>query len=194
MFQSKVKSKFRILDFDIESRPLSYMGHDFTTSEITVIAWKFIGEDSPVECYALGECVPEFMLEMFLQAYNKAGMVTGHYIRGYDLPRINQALSEYGFPPLEDKLAHDTCLDLIKQQGFSKSQENLGELYGIENPKVGMSQHKWRQANRLKSIGIELAKERAIGDVIQHIELRQKLIDMKQLGKPKLWSSKTIGK
>jgi len=194
MFSSRVKSKFRILDFDIESRPLSYMGHDFTTSEITVIAAKFLDEDGEPDCWALGEVSPEEMLYNFLEKYNDCGMVTGHYIRGYDLPRVNQALSEYGFAPLENKLAHDTCLDLIKQQGFSKSQENLGELYEIANPKVGMSQSKWRNANRLKTDGIKMAKERAIGDVIQHIELRQKLIDMKQLGKPKFWSSTTIGK
>lgn len=194
MFQSKVRSKFRILDFDIESRPLSYMGHDYTTSEITVIAAKFIDDEGDPDCWALGENTPEEMLENFLEKYNACGMVTGHYIRGYDLPRVNQALSEFGFAPLENKMTHDTCSDLIKQQGFSKSQENLGELYEINNPKVGMSQTKWRSANRLRSEGIAMAKERAIGDVIQHIELRQKLIDMGQLGKPKMWSSTTIGK
>jgi len=58
MFQYKVKSKFRILDFDIESRPLSYMGHDFTTSEITVIACKFLDDDSEPNCWALVEASP----------------------------------------------------------------------------------------------------------------------------------------
>lgn len=194
MFQSRVKSKFRILDFDIECRPLSYMGHDYTTSEITVIAAKFVDDEGEPDCWALGEVTPEEMLSGFLEKYNTCGMVTGHYIRGFDLPRVNQSLLEFGFAPLSNKLTHDTCSDLIKQQGFSKSQENLGELYQIMNPKVGMSQTKWRSANRLRTEGISMAKERAIGDVIQHIELRQKLIDTGQLGKPKMWSSTTIGK
>ena len=28
----------RVLDFDIENRPLSYLGSDFTTAEVTAIA------------------------------------------------------------------------------------------------------------------------------------------------------------
>jgi hypothetical protein len=29
----------RVLDFDIENRPLTYLGSDFTTAEVTAIAW-----------------------------------------------------------------------------------------------------------------------------------------------------------
>ncbi len=187
MFQTKVKSTFTILDFDIEARPLSYLGKDFTTKEVTAIACKVIGDDSEVKVWALGEFSTEDMLQGFVEEYNKAGMVTGHYIRGYDLSTLNMALIECGLNPLTKKLTHDTWGDLIRQQGFSKSQENLGDMLGIERPKVGMSQSDWRSANRLTAGGIIKTKERVIGDVLQHIELRQELINRKLLGKPRVW-------
>lgn len=190
MFQSKIKSKFLILDFDIEARPLSYLGRDFTTKEITAIAASWINneDDKHVYCWALGEVEPEEMLNGFIDLYNQAGMVTGHYIRGYDLPTINMACAEYGIEPIGRKLTHDTWGDLLKQDGYSKSQENLADLFGIEKPKISMSQKKWRDANRLTKTGIERTKERVIGDVLQHIELRDVLIDKKLIGKPMEWS------
>src|SRR5690606_12970728 len=35
----------RILDFDLENRPLSYLGEDWTSAEITAIGWSWIGSD-----------------------------------------------------------------------------------------------------------------------------------------------------
>ncbi len=187
MYQSKVRSKFTILDFDIEARPLSYLGKDFTTKEVTAIACKVIGDEDSLKVWALGEVSSEEMLAGFAEEYNKAGMVTGHYIRGYDLTSVQMGLIEFGLPLLERKYTHDTWGDLYKQQGFSKSQENLGDMLGIERPKVGMSQSDWREANRLLPTGIFKTKERVIGDVLQHIELRQELLNRGLLGKPKEW-------
>jgi hypothetical protein len=189
MFESKNKSEFLILDFDIEARPLSYMGGDYVTREITAIACKFINvKDSKMNCWALGEVEPEEMFTRFLEEYNKAGMVTGHYISGYDLSTINGAITEYGFDPLQSKLVQDTYLHLVKRQGQSNSQENLSAMLGLEHPKIGMNQQNWRDANRLTKSGITKTKERVIGDVEQHIEMRQKLIDLGMLGRPKMWS------
>lgn len=189
MFSSKIRSEFKILDFDIECRPLSWYGGDFVTKEITAIAAKFIGEKGPAQCWLLGVQTPQEILEGFLEMYNVAGMVTGHFIRGFDLPLLNSSLTEYGYQPLQSKLTQDTKLDLIKRNGMSGSQENLGAMLGLEHPKVGMSQEDWREANRLTPEGIKKTKERAIGDVEQHIEMRQRLIDAHMLGRPKVWNS-----
>src|SRR5690348_4789906 len=82
-----------ILDFDIENRPLSYLGMDFTTSEITAIACKWIDQPgsptSTVTSWLLGEDDPIRMLEQFSEVYAAADLVTGHYIRNHDLPIIN---------------------------------------------------------------------------------------------------------
>lgn len=189
MFNTKVKSNFKILDFDIECRPLSWYGGDFVTREVTAIACKFIGSKEEPYCWLLGEYSPEEILNNFLENYNEAGMVTGHYIRGFDLPVINASLTEYGMFPLSAKLTQDTKNDLIKKQGMSNSQENLAAMLQIESPKISMSQEDWRSANRLTKEGLEKVRERVIGDVIQHIEMRQRLLEHDMLCKPKVWSS-----
>jgi len=178
----------KVLDFDIECRPLAWLGGDFVTKEITAIAAKFLDED-PIYCWLLGVDEPERMLVEFVELYDRADVVTGHYIRGYDLPTINGALHEYGQPPLDTKLTHDTKLDLIKQQGISGSQENLAAMLGITAPKIQMNNVKWREANRLTEDGLRLTRERAVGDILQHIELRQALMDQGWIGLPKIWHS-----
>jgi hypothetical protein len=129
------------------------------------------------------------MLRAFLDAYAQADMVTGHYITGYDLPMVNGALTEYGLPALGDKLAHDTKVHLIKRQGLSSSQENIGAMLKLNHPKVKMDQAKWRDANRLTPEGRQLARERVVGDVQQHIEMRARLIEKGYLRPPSVWSS-----
>lgn len=183
---------FRWLDFDTEARPLSWYGGDFVTKEVTAIACQFIGEKK-MHVWALGECSTEEMLAGFLELYNKADGVTGHYIRGYDLPVLQGAMIEFGFPPLTPKLTHDTKLDLIRFQGLSKSQENLGAMLGLTHPKIQMDQAKWREANRLTAKGIRLTKQRVTGDVRQHVEMRRELLRRGMLGKPKLWRPESSG-
>lgn len=184
-----VNRPMRILDFDVEARPLHWISGDYVSKEITAIAWAFIGESSEPECVLLGETSPVEMLRRFRAAFDQADMVTGHYIKGYDLPVINGAMTEYALPPLTDKLAQDTKIDLIPSAGLSKSQENLGATLGLEHPKVRMNQRSWRDANRLTPEGIVLARARVIGDVLQHIELRQRLLELGYLVPPRVWKS-----
>ncbi len=183
-------SKLRILDFDLENRPLSYLGSDFTTGDITAIAWGWADEEQVYcEVQTKRDWSRSVMLRAFLEAYNEADMVTGHFIRGYDLPVINGALMEIGLEPLSDKLSSDTKNDLKKRKYISASQENLGAMLGLEAPKVQMNTPKWREANRLTTEGIAITQERVIGDVVQHKQLRLKLIELGWLGTPKVWRS-----
>jgi hypothetical protein len=182
------KKKLKILDFDIESRPLSWITNDYVTKEVTAIAAKFIDEKR-VHCWLLGKDDMNIAFKEFRELYDEADIVTGHYIRGYDLPTLNGALTEYGYRPLSSKLAHDTKLDLITRQGMSGSQENLAAMLGLKRPKIHMTQQDWREANRLKPMGILKTKKRVISDVEQHIELRQKLLELNMLGPPKMWKS-----
>ena len=196
-------SGLRILDFDTENRPLSYLGSDFTTGDVTAIAAGWIGEPRTrikvwclgVPCYH-GRCEAthhgvsyDEMLEGFREMYDEADMVTGHFIRGYDLPVLNGAMLEFGFEPLQDVLAHDTKLDLRKRKYVSASQESLASMLGVRAPKVQMDTPKWREANRLTPTGLELTERRVRGDVIQHMEMREKLLHNGWLDKPRMWRS-----
>lgn len=184
LFKTSVVQDMKILDFDIENRPLTYMGNDFTSCEITAIAASWSPEE-PVQCWLLGRDKPSEMLEGFVELYNRADMVTGHYIRNHDLPIINAHLFEYGYASLEPKLSCDTKNDCLKFKDLSKSQESLADTLGVHNPKIHMAQHTWRRANRL--LDIEYAEARCVGDVRQHQELRVAMIEAGMLSAPKMW-------
>jgi len=190
----------RVLDWDLENRPLNYAGDDFTFSEITAIAWQFIGEPGPIECLCLGEVlgsgseVAHFvvpsrtMLLGFVAAYVQADLITGHNIIKHDLRILNGALLEEGLSPLPPKLVCDTYADLKKKGGVSGSQENLAKMLGVRVRKQGMSQADWREANRLTPEGIEKTRRRVVGDVRQHIALRKELLRRDWLRPPRLWT------
>jgi hypothetical protein len=181
-------SKLRILDFDIENRPLSYLGQDFTTAEITAIAACFTDDRKSLRCWLLGRDEPVAMLEGFRAMYDAADMVTGHYIRKHDLPIINGAMVELGLPCLAPKLTCDTKLDLVRKGPvISGSQENLCQMLGLPQPKIHMNNALWREANRLTPKGLKATEKRAVGDVIQHMALRLALVKRDLLGPPRQW-------
>jgi len=179
----------RILDFDLENRPLSYWFDGNTTAEVTAIAASWLGE-TYVDCRLLtlepGSATA--MLDWFLDLYNQADMVTGHYIRKHDLPILNAMCLDLGYPPLGSKLASDTQLDLMKRKDLSASQESLAAMFGLPEPKHHMTQQEWRKANRLLPDGMEATRERVTKDVIQHKALRAELITRGFLKAAKVWS------
>lgn len=179
--------RLRVLDFDIENRPLSYWQPDRPTAEVTAIAWAFVDKPSQVEVRLLGRDDPQQMLLDFVAAYNEAGMVTGHYIRRHDLPILNGALMELGLPTLQPKLTQDTKLDLVRKADIPATQEYLAEMLGVKAPKIAMTQGKWREANRLTANGLTLTEKRVVGDVRQHMKLRKALLGAGLLKAPKVW-------
>jgi hypothetical protein len=181
----------RVLDFDVEARPLHWIAGDYVSKEITAIAWCWVDQPTEVSCYLLGETDPLDFLQRFYRAYRQADLVTGHYIRGYDLPMIIGALMELHLPLLPDKYTQDTKLELPRQAGLSMSQESLGTMLRLEHQKVQMNQGKWRAANRLEPEGLAEVRKRVVGDVQQHIELRRELLELGYLGPPKLWQCGT---
>ena len=183
----ETKRRLRVLDFDIENRPLSYWVPDRPTAEITAIASCWVGSPSTMTVGLLGREELRTILEGFVERYNEADMVTGHYIRRHDLPIINGALLEHGMAPLEPKLVCDTKLDLVTRGDMPATQEHLSEMLGVPAPKIKMTQMMWREANRLTPEGIILTERRVAGDVKQHIALRTKLLQAGLLGPPRIW-------
>lgn len=179
----------RVLDFDIENRPLSYLGSDFTTAEVTAIAWAWCDQPEDVTVYLLGEHELSSILQSFVEAYAHADLVTGHYVLGHDLPMINGALMECRMAPLPDKRIQDTKVHLMRAKGLSLSQESLGAMFRLEHGKVQMNQSKWRAANRLTPEGLAEVRQRVTGDVKQHMALRRELLALGYLSEPKWWRS-----
>jgi hypothetical protein len=183
---TKTTRQVKVLDWDIENRPLSYWYDGNCTSEITAIAASWVGENH-VHCWLLGMDDPITMLEEFRALYDQADIVTGHYIRKHDLPITNGAMMEHGLPMLSPKYTQDTKMDLIKRGGLSMSQEALAAMFRLPAEKVHMTQQMWRDANRLTKEGLELTRERVVGDIIQHKQLREELLKRNLLKAPRLW-------
>ncbi len=177
----------RILDWDLENRPISYLGGDFTTPEVTAIAWQWTGQ-RPFYVLALGDVPLRTMLLGFVAAYTQADMLTGHNIRKHDLPLLNAMLLEQGLSPLPPKLVCDTYTDLKRRAPGFASQATLAQMLGVKAPKVGMSTPDWRAANRLTPAGIEKTRRRVVGDVRQHIALRKELLKRDWLRPPRIWT------
>jgi hypothetical protein len=194
----------RVMTFDLENRPLHYAGFEWTSAEVTAMAWSWgdpaqvfvmlLNADGHFEYYLPGEMVPTLMdpdqaLKHVRQLMKDADVVTGHYIRKHDLPMLNGACIELGVEPLPTLLVCDTKEDLVKRKDFSVSQENLAAAFGLKNPKHSMSQAQWRTANRLTREGIAGARTRVVSDVLQHMELRAELVRRKLLRAPRNWKS-----
>ena len=180
-------SATKILDFDIENRPIAYGGFQWTTADVTAIACGFNVEE--IKCWALHDSRNNYdyymMLAGFREMWDQADIVTGHYIRNHDLPILNGAMIEFGLRPLDAKMSCDTKNDLVKFKDLSKSQEGLSAMLGLEVPKIHMGPNDWRLANRLQMVSF--TKRRVIGDVLQHMEMREALIRRGALGPMKVW-------
>lgn len=190
------KERQRVMDFDVEVRPMAFYGGDFVTKQVTAIAWKYVGERAGVQAVTLGNSFDTRLtmdeevelLETFRCAYDDADIVTGHYIRGFDLPLLNARMMRHGLDKLGVKLTQDTKGDLAKGHGLSKSQENLGAMFELRHPKVGMNTTKWELANALTPEGIAETRKRVIGDVRQHVELRRRMLELGLLAAPRPWT------
>ena len=116
-----------------------------------------------------------------------ADIVTGHYIRKHDLPLLNGMLMEVAqhADSLGPKLSSDTKLDLVKRLDLPASQEALSAYLGVKAPKIQMTQADWRDANRLTESGLKRTYARCVGDIVQHKQMRAKLIERGLLKGPR---------
>lgn len=181
------KRPLRILDFDTECRPMHY-NEWRPESQITAIAWSWVDTEF-VASVGLSQNLAneKFMLELFLDVYDHADIVTGHYIRKHDLPLLNDHALRLLGRPISAKLTQDTQADMSSVKSLGKSQDNLSVTFGLTEEKHHMTGADWRAANSLTDEGHALARTRVVNDVKQHKALRRKLLDLGALGEPKLW-------
>lgn len=180
----------RILGFDIENKPLAYLGDGFTTAKITAIAACWANDPKSMTYWPIplgkdSEAIK--VLEAFRVLYDQADVVTGHYIRKHDLPHINGALMRYGRPPLEQKMTIDTKNDWFKKKDISAKLENLLKYYGIPHNKAHVSAAEWEAANDGDMRGLKKLRQRCEGDVRAQLALYKKMAKLGHLSEPKVW-------
>jgi hypothetical protein len=191
--RSRRLRELRIVDIDCECLPGHWIGGDYVSKVLTAVAWKFIGSEGGVEVRTHYEATPGEMAAELASVIESSDIVTGHYIRGFDLRLLNGNLLLGGFGPLSPVLAHDTKLDLTKTHGRSLSQQNLGALLGLQHPKVQVTLADWEAFNTKTPGYRDKGVERVAGDVLQNIEMRERLIELGWLGAPKLWTGISSG-
>lgn len=182
-----MRRRLRVLDIDVECLPGHWIGGDYVSKVITAVAWKWVGSKEAVQVRTHYDFETEELAEQISYQIADADIVAGHYIRGFDLRLINGNLLRAGRPSLEAILAHDTKLDLLTTSGRSLSQKNLAAMIGVHHPKIDVTLTEWEGFNTrtpgFKSKGVERVK----GDVLQNIEMRDRLIEMEWLGPPQRW-------
>lgn len=182
-----VAKQLKVLDFDSECRPMHYSEWR-AESQITAIAWSWVGQKT-VHCRVLEQDLSNerSMLAEFLDAYNRADCVTGHYLRKHDLPLLTDHCMRLGFPLPKRVLVSDTMLDLPQVKGLGKSQENLAVTFGVDAAKHHMTGAQWRVANALDPAGRAASRKRVVDDVIQNKQLRSMLLERGLLRAPTTW-------
>ena len=183
----------KVLGFDIENMPLTYYAPDYPTARITAIGMQLGANRKSIHVCVIDPvngtgCSPDEMANHFLDRYDEATLVTGHYIRKHDLPHINAMLFEQGFTGgLEAKLTSDTKDDMPTWKGLPKNLEYLAAQLEVKTPKKHMTQKDWREANMFSPVGLAATTERVRKDVIAQLGLRAELIKRGWLGQPKMW-------
>lgn len=176
----------QILDFDTECRPMHYSDWR-PESQITAYGWAFLGES---EIPGTGIVLPEAyvqsrvlnqdlsnereILEAFLEAYDRADVLMGHYIRKHDLPLLNDHCIRLGLKPISErprKWTIDTKMDFVQVKALGLSQDNLSVMLKLDDKKHHMSGSDWRTANSLTPEGQAEAVERVTSDVRQNMAL-----------------------
>lgn len=189
--EPKIKTRpKRILDFDCETVSAGFADPNWVPQRITVIAWSWIGQER-VYCFSRLSGA-KIMLESFLEAYNKADMVTGHNLIRFDLPIINSDLMRLDLPFLEPKIVQDT-MRFVKTKGFKKGQDNLGKLLELANQKMNLIWADWEEAyewDKLiegKEVTWKVPRDRCKSDVAMHKQMRQEMLDRGWLKGPVMW-------
>lgn len=178
----------RVLDFDLETLAAGFADPNWVPQKITCVAWSWVGEDR-VRSLITGKDgffsarLRAERLRPFLDVLAIADMVTGHNLLRFDLPVLNAEVLRCGDDPLEEVLVQDT-IRLPKAKGLKKGQDNLSTVLGTTAQKQGMTWAEWDMAYEEESW--REIRSRAESDVVQHKEMRQRMLD-EGWSKPAVW-------
>lgn len=167
----------RVLCFDIENKPGTYGGGDFTHGKVTALGAQFLDEkvvggwviqradpDQPTQC-----------AEDFRSMWEQADVVMGHNIRGHDIKLLAGFYTSLDLPLLSERRTIDTYRDQPKMAGISRSLENLCDRWGCPEKKMSLSEYDWEAAYDGVPWGVEKMLARVTSDVRINIWLYHEL-------------------
>ena len=177
-----------VLCFDVETLAAGFADPDWVPQFITCVAWSWVGSEEVVShmCGAEGffkRTARAAMLKPLLDEMAKADVVMGHNILRFDLPVINAECLRFGFDPIREIKALDT-MKLPRSKGFKKGLDNLGVLYGAEEPKQSLNWQEWWDA--YEEDGWPTIQARAESDVRLNKEIAVEL-EARDLTTTRVW-------
>lgn len=184
-----VRSKGRILDFDVETVAAGFADPDWVPQTVTCWAYGWVGDNDvkvealPVAAFYDLEARREF-LRPLLAAIDQASVLTGHNLVRFDLGVVNAECLRLNLPTLQPKMVQDT-IRVPKSKGFKKGQDNMGHALGVKEEKMPLSWAQWAAAYAEPDLAT--VKERCASDVVMHMEMRQAMIDRGWLSAPRMW-------
>lgn len=167
----------RLLCFDIENKPGTYGGMDYTHGKVTALGAQFLDEEE-----ATGWVIrrsqaaqPARAAKQFRVMWEQADVVLGHNIRGHDIKLLNGFYTSLDLPLLPERRTIDTYRDQPKIRGLSRSLENLCDRWGCPEKKLGLSEYDWEQAYDGVPWAVEKMLARVTSDVRINIWLYHEL-------------------
>lgn len=181
-----------ILHIDTECRPGHWIVGDYVSQILTAVAWSWRDSDEVVVLTHYDRPPSELAFELYA-AIKEADIVTGHYIRGHDLPLLNGELLRNNFGPMNPVMTVDTKLDVAITRGRSLSQKNLASSLWLGEEKVDVTLSEWEGFNSKDEHYREVGEDRVRQDVVQHKALYDVLLDYGWLRGPKVWRPNAQG-
>lgn len=179
----------RTLDFDLETVAAGYADPNWVPNIVTAWACSWVDADD-VECAVLpvarlhDRAYRASFLEPLMERIREAAVVTGHNIIRWDLPVLNAELMQLQMPVFGPLLAQDT-MRVPRGRGFKKGQDNLASLLRVPLPKKALNWQEWQAA--YAEPDLHTVRERVMGDVLQHKQLRVRMREQGWLEPPRVW-------
>lgn len=153
---------------------------------VTITAWAFSWGDDEIQVDALpvrhqfDQAARAKFLEPLFDAIDQADILTGHNIVRFDLPALQGESVLLGRGPMPRKLIQDTIQ--LRGVRVKKGQDVLAQAFGVDAEKLPLNWAQWQAAYNERDLST--VKDRVVGDVAQHMQLRAAMRDRGWLPRP----------
>lgn len=179
-------SDYRGLVIDIENKPGTFGGGDFTHSKVTAFAGMFLDRKRPRAWVCQRDDFNGMRrdAEEFRALWARAHFIVGHNVRRHDRKLLDGHYTMLDLPLLPKRRIVDTYHDQPRMSGLSRSLENLAARWGCPIQKLHLSEQAWELAYDGVPEYVEVMRRRVTTDVqinawLFHELVRRNLLEIR---------------